>query len=135
MTIVDLCEAAVLTIDPSIIPSPVIDYSLRDFVMSVTFDETKISSSVADCPDYKFQFESQDGNLLNPDVFTQIREILKIYTEDSEMVGDYPLRARVYFYSEFKTYTNSAQLDFTVKVHGEGEINRPPLLVTSYKID
>ena len=135
VTLIDPCDTAVLTIDPTIIPSTVIDYSLGAFVMSISFDEAKISSSVTDCPGYKFQFESQDGNLLNPDVFTQIREILKIYSEDPEMEGDYPLRVIVYFYSAFMTYANSATLDFTVKVHGEGEVTRPPLLVTSYKID
>ena len=108
VTLIDPCETAVLTIDPTIVPSTVIDYSLGNFVMSISFDEAKISSSVTDCPDYKFQFESQNGNLLNPDVFTQIRDILKIYSEDSEMTGDYPLKVIVYFYSAFMTYANSA---------------------------
>ena len=68
-------------------------------------------------------------------MFTQILKILKIYSDDPEKVGEYPIRVIVYLYSEYVTYANSVNLDFVVKVHGAGQFVRAPLLITSSSIN
>ena len=67
----DPCIDAIITINPLILPSLVIDYEVGSFIKSIQFDENFIRSSVPNCPDYKFKFVSLngEGEELDPDVF------------------------------------------------------------------
>ena len=62
--------SAIITIDPLILPSTVIDYEVGAFVKSVEIDEKFVRSSVPFCPEYEFRIADAYGEELDPDVFT-----------------------------------------------------------------
>ena len=87
--------------------------------MSLAFDEEKVRSTIADCPSVKFDFKTLDGEPLDPELFTQVLQTLKVYSDYPDKEGEYNLRVTAYMKSNFMTYSNSAIFDFVVKVHGE----------------
>ena len=50
----DPCHQAILTVDPTIVPSMIIDYQVGEFVKSISIDERRVGSTVSNCPDYIF---------------------------------------------------------------------------------
>ena len=131
----DPCENAVLSIDPTIIPSTII-YSIGQFVKSIAFDERRVFSSVKDCPNVAFALEYQDGEVIDPEIFTQYSQMLKIYSVDVTKIGTYSMRLIVYFDSNSVTYDNTAQLDFTVEIEsGTGDLATSELIVSNYYLD
>ena len=59
-----------------------------------------IESSVPNCPNYLFQLTQQDGEELDPDVFTQYPAMLKIFTKDYSKIGMYTIKMTVKFDSD-----------------------------------
>ena len=59
---------------------------------SITFNENKVTSTIKDCPSFAFTLLQQDGENIDPELFVQISQMLKIYTEDDDMIGTYPLQ-------------------------------------------
>ena len=133
----DPCIDATLTINPLILPSLVIDYEVGSFIKSIQFDENFIRSSVPNCPEYNFKFVSlkEEENELDPDVFAQYTQMLKIYTKSYDKIGLYPVQLVITFESTFN-YPSIANLNFLVKITDDKNgLNGGALLITRKTIN
>ena len=73
ITVVDLCETSVLTIDPLIFPSGTeLLYNIEDTASVVFFDNTLVieTETTAPCPVIIFSVVNSDTSTIDPDVFT-----------------------------------------------------------------
>ena len=117
ITVVDLCETSVLTIDPLIFPSGTeLLYNIEDTASAVFFDNTMVieTETTAPCPVIIFSVVNSDTSTIDPDVFTfdEPTSTLTIQTDDLLKDGIVSMQLQAKYTGS--KYTNFATQDFTV---------------------
>ena len=65
--------------------------------MSIPFDDKRVGATVPYCPSYDFLMTQENGEPLNPDIFTSYPAMLKILTDDITNIGIYTIILRARF--------------------------------------
>lgn len=108
------CLLAALTIDPTILSTLSIEYSIGAIAHTEALDSTKVSSTetTVTCPSIVFSVGNVDGSSMDGSIFTFDSNTLTVENNLSDMAGVYELRLDASYDGE--GYNLGGYLDFTV---------------------